>query len=90
MKTPEEIKKISNQWAIENADETMATNSSLNRGFIAGYTLCQQDNCNKIKELMDIIIEVDDIFSVEVDGRNEIEQIDLKKKIENIISQYKK
>lgn len=33
----DEIAKLSNQWALDNADETMATNSALNRGFKAGF-----------------------------------------------------
>jgi hypothetical protein len=44
MKTTEEIKNLANKWALENADETMENNSALNRGFINGYTKCQQDS----------------------------------------------
>jgi hypothetical protein len=54
IKTPEEIKNLANKWALENADETMETNSALNKGFIGGYTKWQQDNTEKkytIKEV---------------------------------------
>lgn len=54
IKTPEEIKNLANKWALENADETMETNSALNRGFIGGYTKWQKDNTDKkytIKEV---------------------------------------
>lgn len=55
---------------------------------VYGYNQCQKDNADKIKELIDIIIEAEDVFTVEVDGRNEIEQGILKDKMRNIISQY--
>lgn len=47
MKTPEEIRSLGNQWALDNADETMATNSALNKGFRGGYNQCQEDNTDK-------------------------------------------
>ncbi len=50
MKTPEEIKRLGNQWALDNADETMATNSALNKGFRGGYTQCQEDMIEIFKE----------------------------------------
>ena len=34
--TPDEIKTAGQNWAQENPDDTMATNSALNRGFQAG------------------------------------------------------
>lgn len=37
-----EVEKLASKWAIDNADETMETNSALNKGFKAGY--------NKAKE----------------------------------------
>ena len=53
MKNPEEIKRLANKWALDNADRTMETNSALNRGFKGGYNQCQQGNDNKytIKEV---------------------------------------
>jgi len=49
MKTPEEIKRLANKWALDNADRTMETNSALNRGFEGGYNECQKDNADIIK-----------------------------------------
>jgi hypothetical protein len=43
MRTKEEIKQLSNKWAIDNADRTMESNSALNKGYINGYTQCQED-----------------------------------------------
>jgi hypothetical protein len=50
MKTQEEIEKLANEWALSNSDVTMWTNSSLNKGYIKGYTQCQEDMTDKIKE----------------------------------------
>jgi hypothetical protein len=49
MKSPEEIKRLGSQWALDNADRTMETNSALNRGFIGGYTECQKYMANEIR-----------------------------------------
>ncbi len=65
MKTKEEIKSLGNQWALDNADETMATNSALNKGFRGGYAQCQEDMADKIKEavnLLDKIVENTELF----------------------------
>lgn len=42
-----DIKVMAAQWALKNADETMGSNSALNRGFIAGYNKCLQVNADK-------------------------------------------
>ncbi len=44
MKPKDEIEKLANEWSLINSDDTMETNSSLNKGYIAGYTQCQEDN----------------------------------------------
>lgn len=44
MKTQEEIEQLANEWSLINSDDTMETNSSLNKGYIKGYTQCQEDN----------------------------------------------
>lgn len=40
----EEIRSKASEWALNNADETMATNSALNKGYIAGYKACQDES----------------------------------------------
>jgi hypothetical protein len=40
----DEVEKLANKWAIDNADITMESNSALNKGFKAGY--------NKAKETL--------------------------------------
>lgn len=40
----EEIRSKASEWALNNADETMATNSALNKGYIAGYKTCQDES----------------------------------------------
>jgi hypothetical protein len=58
MKTQEEIKELANEWSLINSDDTMETNSSLNKGYINGYTQCQE---NMIEELeMHVLINEDD------------------------------
>lgn len=42
-----DVKKIANNWALENADSTMESNSALNKGFIFGYNQCLEDNKDK-------------------------------------------
>lgn len=42
-----DVKKIANNWALENADSTMESNSALNKGFIFGYNQCLEDNKEK-------------------------------------------
>lgn len=60
IKTPEEIKKIANKWALENADKTMETNSALNKGFIGGYTEYQKDNDKQMKNIMETLLKIRD------------------------------
>ena len=60
MKTPQEIRSLANQWALENADETMATNSALNKGFRGGYTQCQEDNADKMNNVMETLLKIRD------------------------------
>jgi hypothetical protein len=36
-KVNERAKSLASKWALDNADETMATNSALNRGYVAGW-----------------------------------------------------
>lgn len=61
MKTPEEIKEIAQEWAVNNAEISFAENSALNRGYVKGYTQCQEDNSNKYiftkDELQKLIVE---------------------------------
>jgi hypothetical protein len=58
MKTQEEIKELANEWSLINSDDTMETNSSLNKGYINGYTQCQE---NMIEELeMHVLINEHD------------------------------
>jgi hypothetical protein len=47
MKTQEEIEQLANEWSLINSDDTMETNSSLNKGYIAGYTQALEDNKEK-------------------------------------------
>jgi len=44
MKPKDEIEKLANEWSLINSDDTMENNSSLNKGYIAGYTQCKEDN----------------------------------------------
>jgi hypothetical protein len=58
MKPRDEIEKLANEWSLINSDDTMETNSSLNKGYIAGYTQCEE---NIIEELeMHILINEHD------------------------------
>lgn len=47
MKTREEIEQLANEWAVNNAEISFAENSSLNKGYIKGYTQCQEDMADK-------------------------------------------
>ena len=53
MKTQEEIKELANEWSLINSDDTMETNSSLNKGYINGYTQCQEDMVNNFLSLIE-------------------------------------
>ena len=55
MKTQEEIEQLANEWSLINSDGTMETNSSLNKGYINGYTQCQKDMADKKYTEEDII-----------------------------------
>jgi hypothetical protein len=49
-----DIEQLASKWSLDNADETMATNSALNKGFIAGYKAAQskQFTAEDIKNAM--------------------------------------
>ncbi|MFY8165481.1 MAG: hypothetical protein ACOVJ8_02745 [Sediminibacterium sp.] len=47
MKNKEEIEQLANEWAVNNAEISFAENSSLNKGYIKGYTQCQEDMADK-------------------------------------------
>ena len=49
-----DVKGLASKWALDNADKTMETNSSLNKGFIGGYNKCLQDNADKKFTLEDM------------------------------------
>ena len=58
MKPKDEIEKLADNWSLINSDDTMETNSSLNKGYINGYTQCQEDMIEKLE--MHILINEDD------------------------------
>lgn len=65
VKTQKEIEKLANEWAVNNAEISFAENSSLNKGYIKGYSQCQEDMVDKIKEavnLLDKIVENTELF----------------------------
>jgi len=41
------IENLANKWALDNAEETMATNSALNKGFKGGFNSCVRLNEDK-------------------------------------------
>lgn len=49
VKTQKEIEKLANEWAVNNAEISFAENSSLNKGYIKGYSQCQEDMVDKIE-----------------------------------------
>jgi len=53
MKPKDEIKKLANEWSLINSGDTMENNSSLNKGYIAGYTQCQKDMVNNFLSLIE-------------------------------------
>jgi hypothetical protein len=53
MKPKDEIKKLANEWSLINSGDTMENNSSLNKGYIAGYTKCQEDMVNNFLSLIE-------------------------------------
>ena len=68
MKTQEEIKQLANEWAVNNAEISFAENSSLNKGYIKGYTQCQEDMAIEIAELKIICQE----YSKDVKALNDM------------------
>lgn len=60
------IDVLASEWALKNADDTLATNSALNRGYKAGY---KQRN----DELIDLLVELEDYFDnkSDADGSSE-------------------
>jgi hypothetical protein len=53
MKPKDEIKKLANEWSLINSGDTMENNSSLNKGYIAGYTQCEEDMVNNFLSLIE-------------------------------------
>lgn len=48
------ITALGNQWALDNADRTMETNSALNKGFVGGFNSALEINKDKKYTLNDI------------------------------------
>jgi hypothetical protein len=71
------IKSLASNWALDNPDKTLATNSALNRGFIGGYTQALKANADKKFTLEDmenvvgeVVAEIKRWFSNEGDKRS--------------------
>ena len=59
MKPKDEIEKLANEWSLINSDDTMESNSSLNKGYVAGYTQCQEDNKYSEEDIMNALHSVE-------------------------------
>jgi hypothetical protein len=52
----DEVEKLANKWAIDNADITMESNSALNKGFKGGYNKAKQKYKYTEEDLRDACI----------------------------------
>jgi hypothetical protein len=81
MKTKDEIKKLANEWSLINSDDTMESNSSLNKGYVAGYTQCEEDNKYSEEDIRKVIFTS---FLLGVDRGNYSKELE-----DKLIEQFK-
>lgn len=89
-----DVEKLANKWALDNADETMATNSALNRGFIGGFEASQvikskYDKLSELSNWLEILLSAesklgasDDVIKILLSVQHKIESLALKSKSE--------
>jgi len=72
MKPKDEIESLANEWSLINSDDTMETNSSLNKGYIAGYTQALEDNKENKYSEKDMIWAIQEAYG---HGRDESDDV---------------